>query len=62
MRLGRRDFAGILSAQGPTVALANGVAVRASVLTIVGGETLAPGGGVHAAVGTLGRSVLAQDI
>lgn len=56
------DVARILSAQGPAVALTDSVAVRTSPLTVVGGETLAPGGGVHAAVGTLRSSVLAQDV
>lgn len=44
------------------VALTDSVAVGTSPLTVVGGNTLAPGGGVHAAVSSLGISVLAQDI
>lgn len=44
------------------VALTNSVAVGTSPLTVVGRYTLAPGASVHAAVGSLGHAILAQDI
>jgi hypothetical protein len=56
------DVARVLCRHGPAVALTNSVAIRASVLTVVGGVGLGPGTGVHAAVGSLRSSVLTQDI
>jgi hypothetical protein len=56
------DVTRVLGRHGPAVALTNSVAIRASVLTVVGGVGFGPGTGVHAAVGSLRISVLAQDI
>jgi hypothetical protein len=56
------DLARVLGGQGPAVALTDSVAIRTSVLTVVGGVALGPGASVHAAVGSLRRSVLAQDV
>jgi hypothetical protein len=56
------DITRVLGRHGPAVALAYSVAIRASVLTVVGGVGLGPGTGVHGAVGSLRISVLAQDI
>jgi hypothetical protein len=56
------DVTRVLGRHGPAVALTNSVAIRASVLTVVGGVGFGPGTGVHAAVGSLRSSVLTQDI
>jgi hypothetical protein len=56
------DVPRVLGRHGPAVALTNSVAIRASVLTVVGGVGFGPGTGIHAAVGSLSISVLAQDI
>jgi hypothetical protein len=62
INLKESDVTRVLGGHGPAIALTNGVAIIASVLTVVGRVRLGPGTSVHAAVSSLRISVLAQDI
>jgi hypothetical protein len=62
INLKESDVTRVLGGHCPAVALTNGVAIIASVLTVVGRVRLGPGTSVHAAVSSLRISVLAQDI
>ena len=48
--------------EGVAIALADGVAAAAAVLAIIGVVALAPRLGVEGAVGSLGNTVLREDI